>query len=159
MITTGASGGPSTFSFAEWTPQGAPKPAFSATGSARGASSRPSRRVSWQGHCKDRECMSAQPVDSLHAAGAIADLDWSFARLMARLAGTGDGSARRACRRPREPRLGRGGHLPRSGPACRRLDFRGRDSPSPPRSRAAGVDRCAKAPSSVRPGGAAAARS
>jgi exodeoxyribonuclease V alpha subunit len=36
--------------------------------------------------------MSAQPVDSLHAACAISDLDWCFARLMARLAGSGDGS-------------------------------------------------------------------
>jgi exodeoxyribonuclease V alpha subunit len=36
--------------------------------------------------------MSAQPVDSLHAAGAISDLDRCFARLMARLAGSGDGA-------------------------------------------------------------------
>jgi exodeoxyribonuclease V alpha subunit len=34
--------------------------------------------------------MSAQLVDSLHAAGAITDLDRGFARLMARLAGSGD---------------------------------------------------------------------
>ena len=36
--------------------------------------------------------MSAQLVDSLHAAGAISDLDRCFARLMARLAGSGDGA-------------------------------------------------------------------
>jgi exodeoxyribonuclease V alpha subunit len=36
--------------------------------------------------------MSAQLVDSLHAAGAITDLDRGFARLMARLAGSGDGA-------------------------------------------------------------------
>jgi exodeoxyribonuclease V alpha subunit len=36
--------------------------------------------------------MSAQLVDSLHAAGAISDLDRGFARLMARLTGSGDGA-------------------------------------------------------------------
>ena len=36
--------------------------------------------------------MNAELVDSLHAAGAISDLDRCFARLMARLAGSGDGA-------------------------------------------------------------------
>ncbi len=36
--------------------------------------------------------MGAQLVDSLHAAGAISDLDRCFAHLMARLSGSGDGA-------------------------------------------------------------------
>jgi exodeoxyribonuclease V alpha subunit len=36
--------------------------------------------------------MNVELVDSLHATGAISDLDRSFARLMARLSGSGDGA-------------------------------------------------------------------